>query len=98
MDGQEPALVSGETPATLGDAWGAEPEGRWGAIRRGADEAEVVPTVPGAWHTFYPSFAAAVRGEGPVPVPGTDAVETAKVLDAARRSATTGAVVTLPAS
>ena len=35
-----------------------------------------------------PAFAAAVRGEGLVPVAATDAVETAKVLDAARLSAT----------
>jgi predicted dehydrogenase len=98
MDGQEPALVGGDTPATLGDSWGTEPEWRWGVIRRGTDDAEVVPTVPGAWHTFYPAFAAAVRGEGAVPVAADDAVATATVLDAARRSATTGEAVRLGSS
>ncbi|MCW2583623.1 MAG: Oxidoreductase, partial [Klenkia sp.] len=39
--------------------------------------------------------AAAVRGRGPVPVPARDAVATALVLDAARRSATEGTVVSL---
>jgi predicted dehydrogenase len=92
MDGQEDALLSGATPATLGADWGVEPEDRWGRVFRGDDD-EVVPTQPGAWHTFYPAFAAAVRGLGPAPVDPRDAVATALVLDAARRSATEGIVV-----
>jgi predicted dehydrogenase len=95
MDGQEDALVAGQTPATLGERWGAEPEERWGRVHRG-DAGQVVPTLPGAWHTFYPAFAAAVRRLGPVPVDPRDAVATATVLDAARRSATTGTVVEPP--
>ncbi|SNS04499.1 Predicted dehydrogenase [Geodermatophilus pulveris] len=94
MDGQEAALLAGHTPATLGERWGAEPEQRWGRLRRG-DEGVVVPTERGRWDTFYPAFAAAVRGQGPVPVDPRDAVATATVLDAARRSATQGAVVRL---
>jgi predicted dehydrogenase len=94
MDCQEAALVSGQSPSTLGERWGMELESRWGSIRRG-DDIEVVPTLPGAWNTFYPQFAAAVRGEGPVPVPATDALETSIVLDAARQSATTGQAVAL---
>ncbi len=94
MDGQEAALIGGQSPATLGLRWGAEPESRWGAIRRG-DDVEVVPTASGAWNTFYPAFAAAVRGEGPVPVPAIDALHTVIVLDAARKSATSGEVVRL---
>ena len=96
MDGQEDALLAGNTPATLGADWGAEPPERWGRIHRG-DDGEPVPTRNGAWHTFYPAFARAVRGEGPVPVEPRDAVATATVLDAARRSATDGTVVVLPA-
>src|SRR3954453_18598378 len=92
MEGQEAALLAGRTPAT--ERWGAEPEERWGRLSRGGD-GEVVPTVDGAWDTFYPAFAAAVRGEGEVPAPARAAVATATVLDAARRSATEGAVVEL---
>ena len=92
MDGQEDELLAGETPRSRGDRWGHEPEERWGRIRRGSDEEEVVPTLPGAWHTYYPAFAAAVRGTGTVPVPARDAVEAARVLDAARRSAMSGTV------
>jgi predicted dehydrogenase len=92
MDGQEDALLAGHTPATLEERWGAEPEERWGRLRRG-DEGTVVPTERGRWDVFYPAFAAAVRGAGPVPVDPRDAVATAAVLDAARRSATEGGVV-----
>jgi predicted dehydrogenase len=94
MDGQEAALLAGRTPATEGADWGAEPESRWGRLSHG-DVGQVVPTLNGTWSTFYPAFAAAVRGKGDVPVPARDAVETARVLDAARRSATEGAVVRL---
>jgi predicted dehydrogenase len=95
VDGQEDALVAGQSPAGLGDRWGAEPAERWGRLYRG-DDGEPVPTLPGAWNTFYPAFAAAVRGRGPVPVPPRDAVGTATVLDAARRSATEGRRIDLP--
>jgi predicted dehydrogenase len=94
MDGQEAALIAGRTPTTEGVDWGAEPEERWGRLSRG-DEGEVVPTSNGAWDTFYPAFAAAVRGEGDVPVPARDAIATATVLDAARRSATEGGTIYL---
>jgi predicted dehydrogenase len=94
MDGQEAALLAGQTPATLGERWGAELQERWGRLRRG-DEGAVVPTERGRWDSFYPAFAAAVRGQGPVPVDPRDAVATARVLDAARRSATEGVAVPL---
>jgi predicted dehydrogenase len=95
VDGQEDALVAGQTPATPGVEWGAEPAERWGRVHRG-DAGEPVRTLPGAWDTFYPAFAAAVRGRGPVPVDPRNAVATAVVLDAARRSATEGVLVHLP--
>jgi predicted dehydrogenase len=94
MDGQEAALIAGQTPATLGAGWGAEPPERWGRVQRG-DVSETAPSVPGAWSRFYPAFAAAVRGVGAVPVAPQDAVASLTVLDAARRSATEGVVVRL---
>ena len=90
MDVQEELLLAGHTPAGLG----AEPAERWGRVHRG-DSAETVPTVNGAWDTFYPAFARAVRGVGPLPVDPADAVASMTVLDAARRSATEGAVIAL---
>jgi predicted dehydrogenase len=94
MDGQEAALLAGRTPATEGERWGVEPRERWGRLVRGG-EGEPVPTDRGRWDIFYPAFARAVRGEGAVPVEPRDAVVTATVLDAARRSATDGVVVRL---
>lgn len=86
VDGQERQLVEGRTPATEGDKWGLEPPERWGKIHRG-DVAEAVPSERGRWDTFYPAFAAAVRGDGPVPVDPADAVHALEVLDRARSKA-----------
>jgi predicted dehydrogenase len=92
MDGQEVAVLRGETPATLSEEWGVEPPERWGRLRWG-DSQEVVPSLTGCWQRFYEQFAAAVQGTRAVPVTAWDAVETGQVLDAARRSANSGAVV-----
>jgi predicted dehydrogenase len=94
MDGQEDALLAGHTPATLGARWGEEPPERWGRLYRG-DDGEPVPSENGAWNAFYPAFARAVRGLAPLPVNPRDAIASATVLDAARRSASEGVVVRL---
>ncbi len=93
LDGQEARLVAGQSPATESD-WGVEPPERWGQIFRGG-RAHSWPSERGAWDGFYPAFAAAVRGEAPVPVDPWNAVSTAELLDAARRSAASGQVVTV---
>jgi hypothetical protein len=49
-----------------------------------------VPSENGAWNTFYPAFARAVRGLGPVPVEPRDAIASATVLDAARQAFVAG--------
>jgi predicted dehydrogenase len=94
MDGQEARLVAGDSPARDPD-WGTEPEHRWGQVFRG-EKIELLESERGAWDLFYPAFAKAVRGDGPVPVDPWDAVATADVLDAARQSATTGRVIVVP--
>jgi len=94
MDIQEDLLLAGHTPASLGASWGEEPPERWGRVHRG-DDGEPVPTHRGRWESFYPTFARAVRGLGPVPVDPRDAIASATVLDAARRSATAGVLVRL---
>src|SRR3954464_4501264 len=80
MEGQEPALIAGKRP---GADWYTEAPERWGRVQRG-DESEPVPSERGRWDTFYPAFAAAVRGEGPVPVDPGDAVASLAVIDAIR--------------
>jgi predicted dehydrogenase len=95
LDGQEAQLRSGSSPAAVektGEPWGVEPPERWGRVLRG-DTGQPVPSARGAWDLFYPAFAAAVRGTGPVPVDPWDAVATAALLDAARASARTGQVM-----
>lgn len=91
-DTQEDALVAGATPTSLGSEWGGEQPNSWGRLFRGA-ESRKVPTEHGQWQRFYPAFATAVRGSGPVPVAPRDAIATALVLDAAKLSAISGAVV-----
>ncbi|HEY5881033.1 MAG TPA: Gfo/Idh/MocA family oxidoreductase [Nakamurella sp.] len=92
FDIQEDQLKAGHTPADLGTGWGVEPESAWGRLYSG-DVAAPVPSERGAWDTFYPAVARAVRGLGAPPVAAHDAVATARVLDAARESARTGTVV-----
>ncbi|GAA0453589.1 oxidoreductase [Paractinoplanes deccanensis] len=92
IDVQEELLKGGKSPADLGDRWGVESS--QGKLFRG-DEGTPVPTERGRWDTYYPAFAAAVRGAGPVPVDPQDAVRTMTVLDAARRSARTGEAIRL---
>jgi predicted dehydrogenase len=87
VDGQEEALIAGRTPATEGERWGVEPDHRSGRVYRG-DAGEPVPSERGRWDTYYPAFAAAVRGAGPVPVDPWDAVAALEVLERARVSAT----------
>jgi predicted dehydrogenase len=83
VDAQEEVLVAGRSPAIEGDNWGVQPEERWGRLHRG-DDTEVVPSERGRWDTFYPAFAAAVEGTGPVPVDPRDAVRSLEILDAVR--------------
>jgi len=90
-DTQEAVLVTGARPATV-DPWGVEEASDLDRVHTGASSAPV-RLVPGAWDSFYPAFARAVRGEGPPPVAGADAVATADVLEAARVSAATGTTV-----
>jgi predicted dehydrogenase len=94
IDGQEAVLKAGKSPKDLGDRWGSEPEHAWGRLFRGTTSAPV-HSERGRWDLYYPAFAAAVRGEGAVPVDPWDAVRTMDALDAARISATTGETVDL---
>ncbi|MGO2180021.1 Gfo/Idh/MocA family oxidoreductase, partial [Cellulosimicrobium funkei] len=67
----------------------AAPAGTLGWVTRGR-EREPVPQAPGGHADFYRAVAAWLLDDGPVPVDPRDAVRTAEVLDAARRSAREG--------
>ncbi|MET0446866.1 MAG: hypothetical protein ABW004_00615, partial [Aeromicrobium sp.] len=90
-DSQEDVLITGASPADT-DPWGVEPASDLDRLHDG-EGSRPVELTRGAWDTFYPTFARAVRGEGAPPVEAADAVATAIVLEAARVSATTGEIV-----
>jgi len=91
VDGQEEALVSGARPDENG-GWGAEPRERWGRLITG-QESESIASERGDWPRFYSELERALREGSPPPVDPWDAVAGIEVLDAARRSAATGTVV-----
>ena len=85
-------LVAARTAADLSRR--SEVSERWGTLST-ADGTRVVPSAQGRYADYYTSFAAAVAGVGPQPVPAADAVATLAVLDAARLSADRGVTVAL---
>lgn len=85
FDVQEEALFGGDTPESLGEAWGREPAGRTMDVHR-PDDVERRSLRPGRWTSFYPALARAVSVGAGVPVDPRDAVHTAEIFDAARRS------------
>jgi predicted dehydrogenase len=95
LDGQENVLRSGARPDDVPD-WGTEPESRWGRLVCG-EERSPVPSERGDWPLFYALLVRALRDGEPPPVDPHDAVATLRVLEAARRSAASREVVTLPA-
>jgi predicted dehydrogenase len=90
-DTQEDMLVTGASPSTSA-AWGVEAASDLDRIFT-ASSSRAVTLARGAWDTYYPTFARAVRGEGAPPVEAADAVATADVLEAARASAQSHATV-----
>ena len=85
-DVQAQAIFAGRRPADDPEAWGYEEPARWGVLHTAAGE-HTVPSSQGRYHDLYSAFGAAVRGEGPQPVPAAEGIRTLAVLDAARLSA-----------
>lgn len=96
LDPQEAALREGGRP---GPGWGEEPEELWGRV--GAGESPLtgggrpVRTLPGNYPAYYAAVAKALIDGGPNPVTAAEAAAALDVLEAARRSARDGVVVTL---
>jgi scyllo-inositol 2-dehydrogenase (NADP+) len=94
MDGQEAALRAGGRPGDPG--WGSEPPDRHGTLTTEVAGLQLrgrLAGVPGAYQAFYAAMAAAVAGEGPVPVPPAEARDTIMVIEHALQSARDGRVV-----
>jgi scyllo-inositol 2-dehydrogenase (NADP+) len=92
MDPQEDALAAGHLPTAPG--WGAVGETAWGTLGAG-DHVTPVPTLAGDYGAFYRGVADTVLTGAAPPVTIDDGIAVLEVLDAARRSATTGAVIRL---
>jgi scyllo-inositol 2-dehydrogenase (NADP+) len=93
LDPQEAALRGGARPDTVA-RWGQPQE--WELGRLVARERSVpVPAEPGAWPRFYALVRDALLSGTPPPVDPRDAVESLRVLEAARRSSRDESIVTL---
>jgi scyllo-inositol 2-dehydrogenase (NADP+) len=92
MDVQEAALIAGRLPSE--QSWGEEPVPSWGRINTGAESREV-RTLAGDYGLFYAGIAAFLLDGAPPPVDIPDALLTAEIIEAALRSAHTGAVIPL---
>lgn len=84
-DVQEAATVAGKAPA--GEDWGHDPVA--GLLTRPEDGAEprVIANEPGDYRLFWRALAAAIRGDGPNPVPASAGVAVLEVIEAGMQSA-----------
>src|SRR5262249_1835517 len=83
LDPQEERLKQGRDPTS--DDWAREDAESYGRLYSATD-AQTVPTEVGGYHRFYRALAAAVRGEGPSPVPASEALAGIHLLELAERS------------
>jgi predicted dehydrogenase len=78
LDSQEPALAAGMPPSD--PAYGVDPEDSWGRI--GVDGGtQPVSAKRGAYPEFYTRLAAAIRGQGPLPVDPEESLNVLKVIE-----------------
>jgi scyllo-inositol 2-dehydrogenase (NADP+) len=78
LDSQEQALSAGLSPSD--PAYGVESEDSWGIL--GIDGAtEPIPAEKGAYPGFYTALAAALQGEGPLPVAPAESLEVLKIIE-----------------
>ncbi len=94
--GLDPQEAQSRAGRRAGDPRFGEPDGSQRAVlATGGSEGpslEEVPLPAGRARDFYAAMAAAIRGEGAVPVPAQAGVAVLEVVEAARRSAATGTV------
>lgn len=96
LDPQEASLKAGADPRS--DGFGAEDPAFHGRRSDGSDAEQMIPTVPGCYRSFYEAVAQAVRTGGPPPVDPADAVAGLRIIELARKSASGGCRISLPAA
>ncbi len=93
LDPQEAYIAGGGRP---GDPGYGQPDGSQRAVlTRGGEDGpgREVALPAGRYGDYYAAMAAAIRGQGPVPVPAQAGWDVLAVVEAARKSAATGTVV-----
>ena len=97
IDSQERALRDGLSPA--GETWGEESPSavvRLCSLDAAGDRHErLLPAARGGWNGFYSKVRDAINSGQPSPAPIQHAIETMRVLDAGRTSATENVTVVL---
>ena len=93
LDPQEAALRAGARPDRVAN-WGKPDEYEGGRLVAG-EHSVPVPAEPGDWPRFYSLLREALANGGPPPVDPRDAVETLRVLEAARLAARDRSIVSL---
>lgn len=88
LDPQEAAMKAGDIDAAVED-----PK-NYARIHDGKGE-RVVPTLPGRWRTYYENIAAVLRDGAESLVKLSEVHRAISIIDAAKRSARSGSVVTL---
>lgn len=82
-DQQEAATLAGHLPE--GEGWGQDPVS--GQLTLADDGVSAYPNLSGDYRLFWQAMTAAVRGEGPNPIPPSEAITVMQWLDAAVESA-----------
>lgn len=90
LDPQEHQLLQGMRPDDPG--FGVEAPEAWGRLHASDGSVRQIPTERGDYRRFYELFRDAVRGVGERPVDPLDSMRGLRVMEAAERSARTGAV------
>ena len=93
LDPQEAAVVAGALPGSPG--WGVDPVEGTFTSGDGCEEQRSVPNERGDYRRFWRALADAIRGDGPNPVPVSEALAVMEVLDAGIRSADLSKTITL---
>lgn len=93
VDPQEAATVASRAPA--GDDWGLDPDEGLLTICNPQPATATLPNCRGDYRLFWHALAAAIRGDGPNPVSGIEALMTMEVLEAGLRSASSRTEVPL---
>ncbi|MDA0314142.1 MAG: Gfo/Idh/MocA family oxidoreductase [Bacteroidetes bacterium] len=91
LDVQEQAFKEGKPPE--GDAWGMEPEERWGNIHD-TNETQAYPTLRGDYRVFYQNVADAIMGKATLLVQLEQAIPVLRIIQAAFTSSLEGRKIT----